>query len=130
RATFDQAVNGVPPALRGVRPDGWEHSAWQLLEHLRVALDDLVDFAVNADYAHALRWPDDYWPRSPEPPDEAAWDASVAAVHAGLARTQALVRDPAIDLLASVPTGNRTQTYLRTALLVLDHDAYHVGQLV
>ena len=129
-ATFDQAVDGMPPALRGARPQGWEHSAWQLLEHLRLALADLVDFAVNAEYTHAARWPDDYWPQTPEPPEEAAWDASIAAVHADLARMQQLVRDPAIDLLAPVPTGKSTQTYLRGVLLVLDHNAYHVGQLV
>lgn len=130
RATFDQAVDGMPPALRGTRPDGWEHSAWQLLEHLRLALADLVDFAVNANYTHSARWPDDYWPPTPDPPDAAAWDGSIAAVHADLARMQAIVRDPAIDLLAEVPTGKPAQTYLRGVLLVLDHNAYHVGQLV
>lgn len=129
-ATFDQAIDGLPPRLRGARPDGWEHSPWQLLEHLRLALADLVDFAVNADYAHTRRWPEDYWPSTPGPPDQAAWDSSIAAVHADLARVQALVRDPAVDLLAPVPIGDAAQTYLRAVLLVLDHNAYHVGQLV
>lgn len=129
-ATFDQAVDGLPPALRGARPDGWEHSPWQLLEHLRLALADLVAFAASPDYTHALHWPDDYWPTAPEPPDAAAWDGSIAAIHADLARMQALVRDPAVDLLAPVPTGTPAQTGLRAVLLVLDHNAYHVGQLV
>lgn len=129
-ASFGQSVADVPVDLRGVTADGFPHSPWQLLEHIRLALDDLEDFAVNADYAHARQWPDDYWPREAAPPDADAWDRSVAAVHEGLARMQAIATDPAVDLLAPVPTGTPEQTYLRTLLLVLDHNAYHVGQIV
>lgn len=129
-ASFAKAAAGVPATLRGATPEGFAYSPWQLLEHIRLALDDIAAFATSADYAHTLTWPDDYWPRDPEPPDVEAWDRSVAAVGEGLARMQALAADPGVDLLAPVPTGNAQQTYLRAILLVLDHNAYHVGQLV
>lgn len=129
-ATLDQAVDGLPFPLQGERPVGWDHSPWQLLEHLRLTLDDLRDFAVNPAYEHTRAWPADYWPADPAPPDASAWAGSVAAIHDSLARLQALARDEGVDLTARVPTGTETQTYLRTLLLVLDHNAYHVGQLV
>ena len=74
---FDKAVEGIPPDLRGSRAAGFEHSPWQLLEHLRLAQKDLLDFCVNAGYVHALTWPDDYWPKDPAPPDAAAWTRSI-----------------------------------------------------
>ena len=127
---LDRAVDGLPESLRGATAAGFEHSPWQLLEHLRLALADLVAFALEADYSHTWTWPDDYWPSDAAPPDAAAWDASRAAIHDDLARMAALTRDPSVDLLAPVPTGSPTQTYLRGILLVIDHNAYHVGQLV
>lgn len=130
RVRFETAVAGLPPALRAARPDGAPHTPWQLVEHLRLVLADLVDFAVNPAYAHTLAWPDDYWPSPDAQPDDAAWDESCTAVRGHVALLQELARDPAIDLLAPVPTGTPHQTYLRTLLLALDHDAYHVGQLV
>jgi hypothetical protein len=127
---FDKAVLGVPVELRGAHATGFEHSPWQLLEHLRLAQNDLVDFCLNPRYEQVLAWPDDYWPRSPEPPSAGAWDASVAEFKADRERLQALVGDAGVDLLAAVPSGTGPQTYLRAILLVVDHNAYHLGQLV
>ena len=76
-ATFDVAVAGIPADQRGARAPGFEHSAWQLLEHIRLAQDDILDFCVNPAYEHTMKWPDDYWPAS-EPPNAAAWDRSLA----------------------------------------------------
>jgi hypothetical protein len=128
-AGFDKALGNIPPEKRGARPDGFEHSPWQLLEHLRIALADLVDFAVNPHYAHTKQWPEDYWPKSAVPTDD-EWQASVRAFRADVARLQAIARDASIDLLAPVPTGKAAQTQLRNILLAIDHNAYHVGQLV
>jgi uncharacterized damage-inducible protein DinB len=127
---FDKAVDKIPADRRGARAAGFEHSPWQLLEHLRLAQKDLLDFCVNPRYAHALSWPDDYWPRSPEPPDDAAWARSVADFEADREKLKAVAADAGVDLYAPVPTGSGQQTYLRAILLVADHTAYHVGQLV
>ena len=127
--SFDQAVGGVPAAARGTRAPGFEHSPWQLLEHIRIAQDDILDFCLNATYVHNRKWPDDYWPALPAPPDDAAWDASVVACLQSRARLQALARD-VDDLTDTVPTGTGAQTYLRAILLAADHAAYHVGQIV
>ena len=126
---FDKAVANVPPEARGARPLGFEHSVWQLLEHLRIAQEDILDFCVNAQYVHNLKWPDDYWPKAATPPSDAAWDASIAAFIRSRERFQQLARE-VDDLTASVPTGNAQQTYLRAILLAADHVAYHVGQIV
>lgn len=126
---FDKAVDGLPPKLRGVRPAGFEHSAWQLVEHIRLAQDDIVDFCVNPTYAHALTWPDDYWPPAPAPAGDAEWTASLAGYERGRAALQQIV-DEVADLTAAVPSGKPQQTYLRAVLLTADHTAYHVGQLV
>jgi hypothetical protein len=126
--SFDQAVADIAPEARGVRPAGLPHSAWELLEHIRFAQRDILDFCLEAEYLrHA--WPDDYWPTSPEPPSAEAWDESVAAVQRDREEFQRLITDPATDLFAIVPHGT-TQTYLREALLVADHNAFHVGQLI
>jgi uncharacterized damage-inducible protein DinB len=127
--SFDKAVAGLPPAVRGVRPAGLDHSVWELVEHLRIAQADLLDFAVNAKYVHQRTWPDDYWPKTPAPADTAAWDASMAAYVADREAMQQFARDTP-DLGALVPTGSGTQTCLRAILLVADHASYHVGQIV
>lgn len=126
---FARSLAGIPAEQHGARAPGLEHTLWQLLVHLRLALDDLVDFATNPDYVHRLSWPQDYWPTR-EKPAPGEWEANVAAYRAALARLQALARDEAIDLLAPVPCGKPTQTYLRTLLLTIDHNAYHLGQIV
>ena len=78
---FDKAVDGIPADKRGVQAPGFEHSPWQLLEHMRMAQDDILDFCVNANYVHSMKWPDDYWP-APEPPSDAAWTGEHRVVHA------------------------------------------------
>ena len=125
---LDKAVDGIPADKRGVRAPGFEHTAWQLLEHMRLAQDDILDFCVDVNYTHNLKWPDDYWP-GPTPPTPAAWDDSVASFKRSRDKMKALVSDVE-DLTAKVPTGKGKQTYLRAILLVADHTAYHVGQLV
>ena len=125
---FDTAVKGLPPRLRGVPPPGLPYSAWQLLEHLRLAQWDILDFCVNPAY-RALKWPDDYWPKSPAPPTTKAWQQSVAAFRADHRSLVRFLADPALDLYAKIPHGEG-QTYLREFLLVADHNAFHVGQLV
>jgi uncharacterized damage-inducible protein DinB len=127
---FDAAIDGIPADRRGSVAPAFEHSIWQLMEHMRLAQKDLLDFCVNARYTHALEWPDDYWPRDPAPPDAASWNASVAEVKADREALKRLARDTGIDLFALVPTGKGQQTYLRALLLVVDHNAYHLGQLV
>src|SRR5438132_6739680 len=127
---FDTAVDGIPSDRRGARGAGFEHSPWQLLEHMRLAQKDILDFCVNARYVHALKWPDDYWPKDPAPPSAEAWSRSIADFKADRERLKALARDATIDLEALVPTGKDRQTYLRAILLVVDHNAYHLGQLV
>lgn len=128
-ATFDQAVDGIPADKRGTRPPGFEHSAWQLIEHLRLAQDDLLDFCRNPRYVHEMTWPDDYWPKAPEPSSDQAWAASVAAYRRTRQEAKQFVLD-VDDLMARVPTGNESQTQLRSILLIIDHAAYHVGQIV
>ena len=125
---FDQALKDVPVDKLGLVPPGSVYSIWQLVEHLRLAQHDILDFCVNPRYEE-MAWPDDYWPRAPAPPSPGAWDESLAGYRRDRAAMQALVRDPAIDLFAPVPQGTG-QTYLREALLVADHTAYHVGQIV
>ena len=126
--SFDDAVRDLPVHLRGARPAGLPHSPWELLEHIRIAQRDILDFSLAARY-DALEWPSGYWPPSPEPPDPEAWERSVAAVREDRERLQELARDARVDLIAVTPHGT-DQTYLRELLLVVDHTAYHVGQLV
>lgn len=125
---FDAALRDLPEALRGRRPEGLPYSPWELLEHLRFTQRDLLDFCRDSDYAEP-DWPGDYWPDDPAPPSPEAWDASVAAFREDLEALQALITDPTTDLLAEIPHGDG-QTYLREVLLVIDHNAYHLGQLV
>ena len=127
-ATFDAAVKGVPPKLRGAVPAGWEYSAWQLLEHLRLAQADILEFCVAARY-HEKKWPDEFWPKQPAPPNAAAWTKAIAGFRRDRKTLQRLAGNPRIDLEAIVPHGT-TQTYLRELLLIADHNAYHIGQLV
>jgi uncharacterized damage-inducible protein DinB len=126
-ASLDRAVAGLPARLRGTAPEGWAHSAWQLLEHLRICQHDILDFCRNPKYAEMAM--EDYWPPSAKPPSPKAWSASVAAIRRDLAALKRLVADRKVDLFARIPHGSG-QTYLREILLVADHNAYHVGQLV
>jgi uncharacterized damage-inducible protein DinB len=125
---FEAAVADLPADLRGAKPPGAPHSPWQLLEHMRLAQWDILDFCRNPDYAQ-LDFPSGYWPASQAPPDAAAWEKSLKAFRADLRAMQKLVADPKTDLFARIPHG-QGQTILREALLVADHNAYHLGQLV
>jgi uncharacterized damage-inducible protein DinB len=127
---FDKAVAGLSPEHRGALPAGFEHSVWQQVEHLRLAQDDLLRFAIDPKYVHDKKWPDDYWPANAAPASEAAWKRSLADFAADRERLKQLIEDDSIDLFALVPTGKGQQTVLRAILLVIDHNAYHVGQIV
>lgn len=127
---FDRAVAGLAPELRGRRVTGLPHSAWEILEHLRIAQHDILDFAKNANYKE-MKWPEEYWPKSPEPPSARAWDDSIAQFRRDRETVKTLAADPTIDLAARIPHGSKaTETYGRAVLLVIDHNAYHVGELV
>lgn len=127
-ATFDKAVKSLPEDARGKRPPGAPHSPWELLEHLRLAQFDILDFCRNPKYKE-LHWPADYWPKSPAPPSAEAWDASVEQFVNDRRALEAMAADASLDLTARIPHGSG-QTYLRELLLIADHTAYHVGQLV
>jgi hypothetical protein len=125
---FDTAVAGIPASKHGVVPGGLPHSLWQLVEHMNRAQHDILDFCRNPHYRE-LTFPDDYWPATAEPPDPGAWDASVAAFRGDIRELQTLAADTSLDLFAPIPHGSG-QTYLRELLLVADHNAYHVGEIV
>lgn len=125
---FERAIADLPPTLRGVRPPGLPHTPWRLLEHLRIAQWDILRFSI--DPAHVSpEFPHGYWPEGDAPPDADAWNRSVAAFRADWKAMMDLVADPRTDLFAPIPHG-QGQTILREALLVADHNAYHLGQLV
>lgn len=126
--TFDDAVEDFPRELRGVKPAGAPHTAWQLLEHMRLTQHDILDFYRDSKYKE-LSFPDAYWPASEEPADEHAWGASIREFRRDLQDMQSLVADPKNDLFATIPHGTG-QTLLREAMLVADHNSYHLGQLM
>jgi hypothetical protein len=125
---FDRAVGGLPAKLRGAKPPGQPHTPWRLLEHLCIAQRDILDFSRDSSHV-SPDWPEGYWPPGDAPPDAKAWDRSVKAFKTDSAAMQELVTNPATDLLAPIP-GGKGQTVLREALLVADHNAYHLGQLI
>jgi uncharacterized damage-inducible protein DinB len=125
---FEKSVEGLAPKLRGVRVEKFPHSAWELLEHMRITQHDILDFCVNPKYEE-MKWPDDYWPSSAEPPSPTAWDDAISAFREDRAALEALAEDQSIDLFAKIPHGDG-QTYIREILVVADHNAYHLGQLV
>jgi hypothetical protein len=126
--TFDQAVRGFPVERAGERPPGSPHSAWELLEHLRLAQKDILEFSKSADYV-SPKWPEGYWPKNPGPADPGDWKKSVDEFHVDLKAFEAMLRDATIDVYARFPWGDG-QTLLREALVLADHNSYHIGQLV
>ena len=124
---FEDLIAGWPVEQVGVRPAGAPHSGWEILEHMRIAQWDILEFSRSADHA-SPPFPKGYWPKGPTPPDPGAWERSIAAFRADLEAMQARVRDPGADLFTPFPWGDG-QTLLREALLVADHNAYHLGQL-
>jgi len=127
-ARFDDVVKDLPEELCGRKPNGLPHSAWMLLEHLRLAQRDILEFSRNPRHK-SPEWPKRYWPETEAPPSTAAWNKSVQQFHKDLKAMQDLVANPKIDLYARLPWGDG-QTILREALLVADHNAYHLGQLL
>src|SRR5438270_9653379 len=121
-------LEDFPAELRGRKPQGAPHTPWQLLEHMRLGQWDILQFSIDAKHV-SPKWPDDYWPRTDAPPSDAAWEESVRQFLADLEAICNLVRDPKRDLFARIPHGTG-QTLLREALLVADHNAYHLGQIV
>jgi DinB superfamily len=125
---FDSAVGDWPVQLAGAKVANFPHTAWMLLEHLRIAQRDILEFSRNSKHV-SPKWPEGYWPASEAPADEKAWKASMAAFKNDLGAIQQLVASRKVDLYARIPWGDG-QTILREALLVADHNAYHLGQLV
>jgi hypothetical protein len=125
---WKQALAGLDPAHRGARPAGSPYSAWELLEHARISQEDILDFSTNPKY-RAREWPASYWPNSPAPPNDAAWEKSVKEFAKGTEQMVKLLKDPRTDLFAKIPHGTG-QTMLRQALLLADHNAYHLGEFV
>jgi hypothetical protein len=129
-AGFDAAVKDFPAEDRGKIPANLPYSAWQILEHLRIAQHDILNFSAppTGGY-HGMTWPEDYWPKSGEPPTNYAWDHSIAAIRADREKFEALLTKPSADLYKPFLWGNG-QNLLREAFLIADHNAYHVGELV
>lgn len=126
--TFDDAVANLPHELRGRRPAALPYSPWEQLEHMRIAQWDILEFSRSAGH-QSPPWPGGYWPPTPAPPDQAAWDYSIDAFRRDNRQMQELVLDPKRNLLDPFPWGDG-QTLLREALLLADHNAYHLGQLL
>jgi uncharacterized damage-inducible protein DinB len=126
-ATLEQALAGLDIGLRGKRPAGGAHSVYEELEHIRVTQEDILRYTLDVSWK-SPKWPKGYWPKRPEPTNE-EWKACTAGVRADLEAVCALVRDAGRDLTAPIPHGEG-RTYLRQVLLVADHNAYHLGQIV
>ncbi len=127
-ADFAQSIKDFPSELRGKRPKGAPHSPWEVLEHMRIAQWDILEFSRDGRH-QSPKWPEGYWPPQPEPPDDKAWDRSVHQFCQDTDAFSKLIEDESIDLFAKIPHGDG-QTPLREALLAADHNAYHLGQLV
>lgn len=128
-ATLSEAVADFPADRISDRPDGIPYSAWQLLEHIRIALHDLLEFATNPEYME-LEWPADYWPKDPAPGPNESWKATVKAIQADLKSFEALVHSPESNLYAVIPWGKNNETLLREVLLAANHTSYHLGELI
>ncbi len=127
-ARIEEVIAGIPARLRGQKPAGLPHSPWMLLEHMRIAQWDILEFSRNRKHV-SPDWPKAYWPRTEAPPSSAAWNASIKKFRQDLKAMERLVANPKTDLHARIPWGSG-QTILREALLIADHNAYHLAQLV
>ena len=125
---FDSAIKDFPPSIQGVKPPHAPHTAWQLLEHMRIAQYDILEFSRNPRH-QSPKWPDEYWPKTEAPPDEEAWANSVKSFRKNAEEMTKLVQDPQTDLFQPFAHGEG-QTLLREALLVASHNSYHLGQLM
>jgi hypothetical protein len=127
-ARIEEVISGIPARMRGQKPAGLPHSSWMLLEHMRIAQWDILEFSRNRKHV-SPDWPKGYWPRTEAPPSSAAWNASIKKFRQDLKAMENLVANPKTDLHARIPWGSG-QTILREALLIADHNAYHLAQLV
>jgi len=127
-AKFDEVIAGIPPKLRGQKPAGLPHSLWMLLEHMRIAQWDILGFSRNPKHV-SPKWPDGHWPRTEAPLRPAGWNVSIKKFRHDLKAMQDLAKNPKTDLFARIPWGDG-QTILREALLLADHNAYHLGQML
>jgi hypothetical protein len=127
-AKFDDVIKNFPARLRGRKIPNFPHTAWMLLEHMRLAQWDILEFSRNAKHV-SPKWPEGYWPKSEAPSSAAAWTKSISSFRKDLKAMEVLITDPKTDPYAPLPWGDG-QTILREALLVADHNAYHLGQLV
>ncbi len=125
---FDDAIDEFPAKLQGTKAPGLPHSAWMLLEHMRIAQWDILEFSRNSKHK-SPKWPEGYWPSEEAPPSASAWENSIRGFNADLKAMEDLVADPKTDIFVRIPWGEG-QTILREALLVADHNAYHLAQLV
>jgi hypothetical protein len=125
---FDQVIAGIPAKMRGSKAPGLPHSPWMLLEHIRIAQWDILEFSRNGQHV-SPKWPEGYWPKSEAPTSATAWNNSIKKVRQELKAMESLVKNPKTDLFAKIPWGDG-QTILRQALLIADHNAYHLAQLV
>ncbi len=127
-AEFERVVKNVPPELRGICPAGMPYSLWQLLEHIRLAQGDILDFCTNSKYT-SPQWPDEFWPSDPTPATREDWQQSIDAFRRDRQSLVDVVMDQSLDMLGAVPHGEG-QTYFREVVLVADHSSYHIGQMV
>jgi hypothetical protein len=123
------ALKNIPAKLHGVRPPNAPHSAWEILEHMRFVVKDLLEFSTNPDYREP-HWPDDYWPTSVSPSSEEQWNASVRALKNDLKALESLVQNPKSNLYAEIPWAKDHQTLLHEVLLAIAHTSYHTGEMV
>ncbi len=129
-AKFDDVLKNFPEMLRGTAPEGVPYSAWQLLEHIRIAQDDILRFCKNSDGSYKeMKWPDDYWPQGPAPASANAWRDSIKSYHKDLEEFVELISNPKADLFEAFPWGDG-QTLFHEAMLLVDHAAYHLGEIV
>lgn len=127
-AKFEDVMRGLPPKLRGAKPENFPHSPWMLLEHLRIAQWDILEFSRNPKHV-SPKWPEGYWPKTAAPPTAAAWTKSIQQFRRDQKALLNLVSNRKTDLFAKIPWGDG-QTILREALLLADHNAYHLAQIV
>jgi uncharacterized damage-inducible protein DinB len=126
--SFEEAFGDIPAELQGAKPLGLPYTPWRLLEHMRIAQWDILEFIRNPSHV-SPEWPEGYWPESDAPPTDTAFEESRAAFAAAMEALQQLVAEPATDLWAPISHGDG-QTILREALLVADHNSYHLGEMV
>jgi len=126
---LESVVKGLAPSLQGVRPTGYPHSPWELLEHIRITQKDLLEFCQNPEYEEKLAWPQDYWPPTPAPPTADAWEKTISDYRRDREALARFTKESKLDLTEKIPRGTG-QTYLRTILVAVDHASYHIGQIV